>query len=338
MNDTTIQNVVHELYQTELAKPSNRIYQSSPRMNYLSDKFEATLLQLVKNMHLQYQRNQFNPKASEVTFGPVKSTKKLIGPSWELNTKNHNRINVNGKIDRIDMMRIDDVDYLVVVDYKSSNKTFDLAGFEAGITMQMPTYFWSLQNNLNQPILEKILGVSDSDSLKVGGALYEHITNPTVKENKIIADSNIEVLKGFKMNGILLDDFKLRDKFDTTFEPVDHKKTKTKDAYQSLKPSPTIDRNGKKTLFTEDELNDILQYNQYLIEKAGENIYSGELKLNPYRKGQISALKYSDFQPIFQFDAMLDENEYHDIVDNGKKDILKAIREKLDKETEDDGE
>lgn len=338
MNDPTIQNVVHDLYQTELAKPSNRIYQSSPRMNYLSDKFEATLLQLVKNMHLQYQRNQFNPKASEVTFGPVKSTKKLIGPSWELNTKNHNRINVNGKIDRIDMMRIDDVDYLVVVDYKSSNKTFDLAGFEAGITMQMPTYFWSLQNNLNQPILEQILGVSDSDSLKVGGALYEHITNPTVKENKIIADSNIEVLKGFKMNGILLDDFELRDKFDTTFEPVDHKKTKTKDAYQSLKPSPTIDRNGKKTLFTEDELNDILQYNQYLIEKAGENIYSGELKLNPYRKGQISALKYSDFQPIFQFDAMLDENEYHDIVDNGKKDILKAIREKLDKETEDDGE
>jgi len=309
-------------------------------MIYMSNKMEATLLQLVQNMHIQYGKNTFDPMATEVTFGPNKGHDQLIGPSWKLNTKNKNRIDVNGKIDRIDMIDIDGVKYLVVIDYKSSNKTFDLPEFKNGISMQMPTYFWSLNNNLNKTSLDKILNIDSNESTLVGGALYEHITNPRINpktwptDEKAITDG---ILANFQMNGMLLDNFDLKYKFDTTLEPVEHKATKKKPAYTSLAASQVIDRNGKKTLFTEDELADILKYNNRLIEKAGEQIYSGNIKLNPYRHNQKSALQYTDFKPIFQFDAMLDENEYHDIVDDSKKDILESIRNVLNEGINSDG-
>jgi ATP-dependent nuclease, subunit B len=58
------------------------------------------------------------------------------------------------------------------------------------------------------------------------------------------------------------------------------------------------------------------------------------LNLNPYRYAKKTALQYSDYRPIFEFDAMLPENEYHDIINYNKEDVLDKIAEIL--EVEDD--
>ena len=55
--------------------------------------------------------------------------------------------------------------------------------------------------------------------------------------------------------------------------------------------------------------------------------------MNPYRQGKSkSALTYSDYKDIFFFDAMLRQNQYHEITRLSKKDLLSKIKERLGKE------
>ena len=66
-----------------------------------------------------------------------------------------------------------------------------------------------------------------------------------------------------------------------------------------------------------------------LIESAKMN------KLNPYKYGKSSnALTYSDYRDIFFFDAMLRQNQYHEITKIDKKDLLSKIRETLGKDAD----
>ena len=304
MEDHEIDQLVADLYEVQINLPENKIFTSTDRMRYISSKLQSTLLQLVKNMKLQFKRGEFVPRASEVTFGRINNQEDLPGLSFEI--PGGHKINVRGKIDRIDEMILDEITYLTIVDYKSGARNFDFAQFLDGITMQMPTYIESLNNNL--PVL------SDGQNLKVGGALYEHIQNPRIKLTKSVKNIEEEILKTFKFKGLLLNDEQLLNNVD--------KATKAK-------YSPVVNRDDKSVV-SEGDLFKILNYNKHLIKQAGEKIYSGNLKLNPYRYKTTTGLQYSDYQPIFEFDAMLPENDYHDVLNYNKENVIKQIQSILE--------
>ena len=314
-NDQEITDLIADLFEEQTSLPENKIFKSSARMLYISDKLQNTLVQLVKNMKQQYQRNGFNPKRSEVTFGRINNQQDLPGLSYDLS--DGHKINVRGKIDRIDEMILPEqaLAYLTIVDYKSSDKDFNFPQFLSGITMQMPTYIQSLNNNL------ELFKVDDSD-VKVGGALYEHISNPFIPLSKKQVPLAEQILAQFKLQGILLNDEELLDNFDTEART-------SKNVRSSRSPVVSF---GKDNVISDDDLFKILNYNRRLIKQAGEKIYSGKLSLNPYRYKKVTDLQYSDFRPIFEFDAMLPENEYHDIINYNKKDVLEKIGEILEED------
>lgn len=318
LEDGEIQDLVSDLFNTQIELPENRIFTSSARMQYIADKLKTTLIQLVKNMKLQFLRNNSEPEKSEVTFGRINHKQDLPGLSYEL--PGGHLVNVRGKIDRIDEMILDDITYLTIIDYKSGNKSFDFAQFLDGITMQMPTYIQSVYNNLHL--------LSDSSQVKVGGALYEHIQNPLIKLDKSLLnkkdlDSDIlnvdvqdKIFKQFQLNGLLLND-------DELLANIDTKARTLKGTVASTSP---VVKKSRNNVVSEKDLFRILNYNERLIRQAGEKIYSGKLNLNPYRYGQLTGLQYSDYRPIFEFDAMLPENDYHDIINYKKEDVIKEIQ------------
>ena len=53
---------------------------------------------------------------------------------------------VKGRIDRIDK----NDQYLQVMDYKSSHKTFSVTAFKQGIDLQLPTYIYAVNTFLQQ--------------------------------------------------------------------------------------------------------------------------------------------------------------------------------------------
>lgn len=314
-DDSEISALVGDLFTEQAELPENKIFKSSDRMLYISDKLQSTLVQLVKNMKLQYKRNKFVPKRSEVTFGRLNNEEDLPYMTYQL--ADGHKIYVRGKIDRIDEMDLDDKSYLTIIDYKSSDRKFDYAQFLDGLTMQMPTYIQSVSENLDR-------FQTGNKDIKIGGALYEHIVNPFIKLTKSGTPLQQQILNKFKLQGILLNDEDLLNNFDL--------EARTKQDKRSSK-SPVVSF-SKKDVITDDDLFRILNYNRHLIKNAGEKIYSGKLNLNPYRYAKKTALQYSDYRPIFEFDAMLPENEYHDIINYNKEDVLDKIAEIL--EVEDD--
>lgn len=85
--------------------------------------------------------------------------------------------------------------------------------------------------------------------------------------------------------------------------------------------------------FSEKEIELLLEYDEYLIRQASSQILSGKIELNPYRYGKAkNALTYSDYRDVFFFDAMLRQNQYHEINNLNKKELILKIKEKLGKE------
>ncbi|AKP66590.1 PD-(D/E)XK nuclease family protein [Companilactobacillus ginsenosidimutans] len=313
LNDQQLTDFVHDIFQQQIKLPENKIFLSSDRMGFISKKAEQTLLQLVKAIKQQLSRNKFVPRATEVAFGKMNNTKQdLPGLSYQI-AGNHT-INVRGKIDRIDEMSIDNTDYLAVIDYKSSARSFDFDNFLAGLTMQMPTYLENLVSNKNM--------FSSNNDVKIAGAFYAHISNPKIQLKKGI-NVEQELLKKFKLDGLIVDDDELLENLDSLMGrtslilPIGQTKSKG------------ISINSKSALSQED-LARILNYNQHLIKQAGEKIYSGKLQINPFRdSNNRTGLQFSDYKSILQFDAMLPENEYHEIINHGrnaKKEVLKRIQ------------
>lgn len=313
LNEQQLTDFVKDIFEQQVKLPENKVFNSSERMGYISQKAQNTLLQLARIIQKQLTRNSFNPKATEVAFGKMNNTKQDL-PGLNYDISGGHQIKVRGKIDRIDEMKLNNADYLAVIDYKSSGRKFDFDAFLNGITMQMPTYLENLVSNKDL--------FSTGDDVKIAGAFYEHIQNPKIQLKKGI-DVEQELLKKFKLDGLIVDDEDLLDNLDllmgnnSLILPL--KQSKAKGVY--------IDQ---KHAISEDDLFKILNYNRHLIKQAGEKIYSGKLQINPYRdSNNQTGLQYSDYRPILQFDAMLPENEYHEIVNHGreaKKEVLKRIQ------------
>lgn len=64
------------------------------------------------------------------------------------------------------------------------------------------------------------------------------------------------------------------------------------------------------------------QHKKYLV---------GELKLNPARWPDThTALQYSPYKEIMQFDEMLPENNYHKLANYTAKEVLEMLKEEGD--------
>ncbi|WP_164505107.1 PD-(D/E)XK nuclease family protein [Companilactobacillus hulinensis] len=318
MTEEQLDKVVRDIFKEKISYPENKIFLSSARMEFIARQVEKTLRQLVMAIKRQLSRNEFVPRASEVTFGRINGKGNLPGIALKVLDKHW--INVRGKIDRIDELKLGNTDYLAVVDYKSSDRDFVFSDFLEGITMQMPTYLQSLVEN-------KDLLTTD-DNAKIAGAFYSHIQNPKlILTKKGLRDEDL--LGKFKLKGLVLDDELLLKNLDTKLvngsSPiVPIKITKA----HGLEAAP-------ESVVSENDLFRILNYNRHLITKAGEKIYSGQISLNPFRDHQLkTGLEFSDYRSIFEFDAMLPENDYHEIINYKKIDVLKQIENVLEGDQE----
>ncbi|WP_164506056.1 PD-(D/E)XK nuclease family protein [Companilactobacillus insicii] len=323
LTDDQLSKLIGDIFKEKVSYPENKVFLASARMEFIASQIERTLKQLALAIKRQLSRNKFIPRASEVTFGRINNQQNLPGLSFKILDKHW--INVRGKIDRIDEMLVDDTDYLAIIDYKSSERDFNFSNFLEGLTMQMPTYLESLNQNL-----DLLKSASNANEARVAGAFYSHILNPKLKlTRKGVTDTDL--LSEFKLKGLVLDDDKLLKNIDTKLigsgkspiAPVKYTKA------EGVLGEPD-------SVLSQSDFFKILNYNRHLITKAGEKIYSGKLNLNPYRDYQMrTGLTYSDYQSIFQFDAMLPENDYHEIIKYKKIDVLKRIEDILEDGEED---
>lgn len=318
LNEDELNKIADQVLTEVLDYNKFMILTTSNRMNYIRYQLIQTIKRVSWALREQSNRTGLSTAQTEVIFGEIAREKGL--KSLEIPLSHQREMKIRGKIDRVDVLMTDEEPFISVVDYKSSAHKFSFQDAYFGLAMQMITYLDVAMMNA-----ASLVGTKEA---KLGGAFYLHIKNPRLKEG--IPENQLfeSMLKEFRYQGLLVEDDGFIEQLDKTVGPQE---TSAVYPYNILK-NGTVRSNQ---FVTEDELELLRTHNRELFSKAGENIYSGNIRLNPaYREKIRIACQYCPFRSVCQFDPMLKENNYHRLEKMKKDDVIDRIKFNLKGEVE----
>ncbi|BCA85869.1 ATP-dependent helicase/deoxyribonuclease subunit B [Enterococcus saigonensis] len=312
LDEKEAQQLIDTVLQQIFAEPRFMILQSSARMHYLRYRLGKTIKKVIWALHKQSQRTKMTPLATEIIFGQLAGTNGIKGIEASLSTGG--KLAVRGKIDRLDTAQSNDHTWLGVIDYKSGTKDFNLTDAYFGLAMQLLTYLDVALVNAAE-----LVGTRD---VKAAGAYYMRIHDPVLKAEEA---SLAEVLKAYKYKGIFAEDSELYPLLDNT---LDIKERSTIYPILSNKDGILTKESNSTAFYQAEELELLRQHNRNLMKNAAENIVTGEITLNPYKKNNgEKACNFCPFRSLCGFDVMLTQNDYHEIPNLSKSKILEDIKE-----------
>lgn len=305
-----------------------RILQSSHRMRYLGDKIHGTIAHMGWTVRQSRTKSPVKTIGTEVVYGQLGDTNSRPGLQYDFAVGNQAdyRVNVRGKVDRIDELVANNKRYRTIIDYKSSDKRFSYGKAYAGIMLQLLTYLAFLEREAQ--------ALPATQRFEPAGALYMRIFSPNLNQAQVLKkNSSQEIFKQHKLNGLLVNDQDFLLTLDqdlagdatkaanSSIYPVKRKKARQEGDYQFASSSPTTN-----TLLTLDQLNQLVAHDEHLIVAAAQRIFAGDVSLAPARfTDNTSVLAYSDYKAIMQFDEMLPENNYRPIPELRLQEVLELL-------------
>ena len=274
------------------------------------------------------RRSGFDPIEYEVGFGEREKYPPIV-----IELDSGERINLTGRIDRVDALKTEEGTFLRIIDYKSGSKDFKLADVFYGLQIQLITYLDAIWGETNESgdgsstrCKERVEEPSPDSSGSLvssrdpeqgerfpephpsltfpAGMLYFKVDDPIIRGSGIISEEEVEraIMKQLKMRGLLLADVKLIRQMDNTIEGT------------SLIIPATINKGdvlGKNTsAATLDQFTLLRKYIKKLLKDLCGEIMNGNASISPYKKKSTTACKYCSFLSVCQFDTAMKENAY----------------------------
>ena len=303
--------IINSLVDNQVKNNKSSILNSSKRYSYFTDRFKRILTKSVMVISEQMKRSDFEIYKNELAFGFSKDVNsiKLDLPSGE-------SFYLNGRIDRVDKLNLDGETYLIIIDYKTGSKKFDLNKFYNGLQMQLLVYLDALINN-SENIVE--------NQAMPGAILYFRIDDPILKSKGDLTEEEIksEVLKELKLEGLLLDDVKVVKAMDNTLEPGTHSLI----IPANMKKAGDLGKN--KALISIEQFELLRKYvNEKMVEIC-QNMIEGKIDIEPCKENKNIVCDYCNYSHICQFDSSLEDNRYKVIPKKKDEEIWKSINEKV---------
>ncbi len=292
----------------------HKILSSSSRYRYIQQKLQKIIAQATYILSEQSRVSNFSPIGVELGFGLDKEKSGGLD-AMRIPLHGNYEIVLRGRIDRVDQFLQNDQLYLRIIDYKSSARGLDLIDVYYGLALQMLTY-------LDVVLTQSAKWLNKEKDAEPAGVLYFHLHQPLIKDAYSLTDEQIEqeILKQFKMKGLLTSDLDVVTQMDTSIQsgrshvvPFGLKKDETFYA-------------GSKVVETET-FTMLRHYMHHLIADAGLQILSGKVDINPYEKDGFHACQFCSFKSVCQFDPLLRENNYRKLVPMDEEKILEKIKE-----------
>ena len=316
LTDKQLNDITDEVLTSLYDKNKFRLLSVSNRMQFVRKQLSQTVRQMLWAMLNQSKRTKMTAQKSEVLFGRLAGKQGIPGLTFPLN--NGGELHVRGKIDRLDTLELNNQLYLSVVDYKSSEKRLNFHELYHGLMLQLLTYL-----DTAVEFSEELFG----KKARPAGAFYAHVKNPMLDGRNLKGkDPLLEMLKTFKMRGILLNEEDLLLAMDKTLEP------KVVSMVYPLRQKADSSLSGDFILLEDLEL--LLKHQRDKIREAGNLILSGENRLAPiYDKKRFTPSVGGEYQSISQFDVLLpdNQNQYRKLTPvKDQSDLINKLKGKYD--------
>ena len=291
-------------------KLQNQILLSSNRHHYLKRKLENVISRATAVLSEQAKWSGFAPIGLELGFG-----KNGTLPPLSFTLQNGAKMELMGRIDRVDKAEDENEIFLRVLDYKSSEKDLNLTEVYYGLALQMLTYLDIVVTH------SKVLVGTDATP---AGVLYFHVHNPVVKAKGMLSIDQIEeeIFKDFKMKGLVLGDNQVIQLMDQSLEMGVSSKSNIIPA--SFKKDGTLTATSK--IASHEEFSLLQKHVRHIYEDAGNKMVEGDVGITPYKLKDRTPCTFCSFKSVCQFDQSLEDNQYRNLTDKKQKDVLDLLR------------
>ena len=298
-----IEKIIHEIVTDKITLSRNAMFTSSNKFKILLKKLEKVLIQSIIYIVQNLANSKFQILGNEVEFKPGGKY-----PPIELSLEDGKKIEITGKIDRIDLAEDEHGKYIRIIDYKSSVKNINLNEVMFGIQLQLITY------------LDEVITKGD---FLPAGALYFNLIDPiiTLAGNKSTEEIEKEVQKNFKMKGIVLADINIVKMMDTKLEKG---YSETIPVY--IDKDGNISKNLSSTISEEDFTN-LQKKVRSIIKQISKEIFSGDISIKPYyNKDKKTPCEFCKYKTICNFNTKQKGNNYNYIKYLEKSEVLEKLK------------
>jgi ATP-dependent helicase/nuclease subunit B len=253
--------------------------------------------------------SDFNIEGTEIEFGKNGKYEPII-----LTLENGKRVELTGKIDRIDTAQDEDGKYLRIIDYKSSAKDIDFNEVYAGLQIQLLTYTDA---------------VCKKEEFIPAGAFYFPLIEQMITADKKMTDEEIEeaIQKNFRMKGLILADVKVIKMHDNTLDSG-----ASKIVPAAITTKGAVRNDWTKGGVTSEEFNILQKYIYKTIKQISKEILAGKIDIKPYNKEGENPCKYCTYKSICGFNTKNENNKYNYIDKKTKDTIILKMKKDLEEE------
>lgn len=302
LEEEQIKEIVSKIIDENLNSSKNFIFTATAKYKVLVRRLKKIVAKALKYIIQTIIYSDFNIEGTEIEFGKKGNYKPII-----LELEDGKKIEITGKIDRIDTATGEDGKYLRIIDYKSSAKNIDLNEVYAGLQIQLLTYTDA---------------ICKEEDIQPAGIFYFSLLEQMIKADKKMSEEEIEELirKNFRMKGLIIADVKIIKMNDNTLKTGSSKLVPA-----ALTASGDI--NEKWTNGVNKEEFKILQdYIYKTIKDIGKEILSGKIDLKPYNKKGKTPCEYCKYKAICGFNTKQNNNKYNYIDQKQKDEILLKMK------------
>jgi len=272
-----------------LASYRDGLLQASEQSRFLARILTESLQDFVETL-VDWMRGQyrFDPVEVELPFGAEDGA-----PAWSLELGDGHRLELHGRIDRIDLCPAtgDGEALCVVVDYKSSQRKLDPVLMANGLQLQLPAYLNVLRH---WPGPKDFFGAA---RLIPAGVFYVNLRGKYERrQNRLdaLADPGLARKMAYRHAGR----FDMRALRQLDGRPDAREGDQFN--YRLVKDGG-VHKASREALATVDfvALLDSVETN---LQRMGREIFFGRADVAPYRKGTMTACKQCDYQAICRID------------------------------------
>lgn len=305
-----IEKIVKKIIEEKLNLKANYIFKSIPKFMVLTNRLcrlvTLSIIYIVQGL----QTTDFEVVGNEIEFKNGKEYKPI-----EITTEDGRKVEITGKIDRIDLAKDETGKYIRIIDYKSSAKDINLNEVLAGLQLQLITY---------------LDAVCEEKDVIPAGVLYFGLTEPKldkVKNAKNITDEEIEqkIREHFRMNGLVLAEMNVINMMDNNLK--DGEKSTTIPV--KLKKDGSMDKTSKVVSRKEFEI--LQRYVKKTLGDISKEILDGNIDIKPYYnvKNKRKPCEYCVYGSICNFKKGFYGNDYNYIDSLEKEYILECMKHEL---------